>query len=133
VGGGDSLISALQEIIIIKNELKLLVDISGRPLENIDIKVVKGKLVIIDEKGQLFECNSQLPESQRIQKVLFHEKKRIIENCLFGADESLQLVNICCFRLWLELSKHSDAQQAETSELASPVCYANSPDLRDDF
>lgn len=133
VGGGDTVISVLQEIIIIKNELKLLIDIIGRPLENIDIKVVNGELVITDEKRQLFEYNSQASESHRIQEVLFYEKKRIIENCLFGADENPQLVNICCFRLWLELLKHSYAKQAETNELTSPVCYANSPELRDDF
>lgn len=133
VGTGDLLISALREIIVLKNELKLLLDLSGKLLENIDIKVVNGKLIITNEEGQLFDYNSQVPESQRIQEALFYEKKRIIENCLFGADINHGLVDICCLRLRMELFKNRYSKEADLPEFSSPVCYANSPEIREDF
>ncbi|MBO6586049.1 MAG: Eco57I restriction-modification methylase domain-containing protein [Gracilimonas sp.] len=46
-------------------------------------------------------------ESQRIQEALFHEKKFLIENCLFGVDINPNSVKICRLRLWIELLKHA--------------------------
>lgn len=45
--------------------------------------------------------------SQRIQESLFHEKKTIIENCLFGVDININSVKICRLRLWIELLKNA--------------------------
>ena len=38
---------------------------------------------------------------------MFNEKRRIIENCLFGVDLNPNSVNICRLRLWIELLKNA--------------------------
>ena len=45
--------------------------------------------------------------SQSIQKTLFIEKRKIIENCLFGVDINPNAVAICQLRLWIELLKNA--------------------------
>ena len=42
-----------------------------------------------------------------MQETLFNEKRKIIENCLFGVDINPNSVNICRLRLWIELLKHA--------------------------
>jgi len=44
---------------------------------------------------------------QMLQKTLFHEKQKIIENCLFGVDINPNSVKICMLRLWIELLKNA--------------------------
>ena len=105
VGSGHFLVSALNEIIAIKNDLKILQDRNGRRLKEYQVEVVNDELVVTDEEGQLFEYNPNNKESQRIQETLFHEKQEIIENCLFGVDINPNSVKICRLRLWIELLK----------------------------
>ena len=115
VGSGHFLVSALNEIIAIKSELKILSDREGQRLKEYRCEVVHDELLIIDERGQLFEyqpgyLNGQSQnksESQRVQEALFHEKQTIIENCLFGVDINPNSVQICRLRLWIELLKHA--------------------------
>ncbi|MFH0759845.1 MAG: Eco57I restriction-modification methylase domain-containing protein [Bacteroidota bacterium] len=107
VGSGHFLVSALNEIIAIKSELKVLIDSSGRRLKNYHIEVINDELVITDEDGEFFEYRPKNPESQRIQETLFHEKQTIIENCLFGVDINQNSVKICRLRLWIELLKNA--------------------------
>jgi len=107
VGSGHFLVSALNEIIAIKSELKVLIDSSGRRLKNYHVEVINDEIVITDEDGEFFEYHPKNPESQRIQETLFHEKQTIIENCLFGVDINQNSVKICRLRLWIELLKNA--------------------------
>jgi adenine-specific DNA-methyltransferase len=107
VGSGHFLVSALNEMIAIKSELKILQDATGKSLRDYHVEVVNDELIITDEDGKLFDYNPQNKESQRIQETLFHEKETIIENCLFGVDINTNSVKICRLRLWIELLKNA--------------------------
>ncbi|MCX6250599.1 MAG: Eco57I restriction-modification methylase domain-containing protein [Bacteroidetes bacterium] len=107
VGSGHFLVSALNEIIAIKSELKILSDKDGKRLKEYHVEVVNDELIITDEDGELFEYNPNSHESQRIQETLFREKQTIIENCLFGVDINPNSVKICRLRLWIELLKNA--------------------------
>lgn len=107
VGSGHFLVSALNEMIAVKSDLKILQDRSGKRLKEYHIEVTNDELIITDEDGELFEYNPTNKESQRIQETLFHEKQTIIENCLFGVDINPNSVKICRLRLWIELLKNA--------------------------
>jgi type II restriction/modification system DNA methylase subunit YeeA len=107
VGSGHFLVSALNEIIAIKSELKILLDREGKRLKEYDIEVVNDELIVIDDEKLLFEYNPKSKESQRVQETIFHEKQTIIENCLFGVDINPNSVKICQLRLWIELLKNA--------------------------
>lgn len=107
VGSGHFLVSALNEILAIKNDLRILQDRNGNRLKEYFLKVVNDELIITDENNSLFEYNYQNKESQRVQEAIFHEKQTIIENCLFGVDINPNSVKICRLRLWIELLKHA--------------------------
>lgn len=107
VGSGHFLVSALNEMIAVKNDLKILQDRDGKRLKEYQVEVVNDELIVTDEEGELFEYNPSNRESQRIQETLFHEKQTIIENCLFGVDINSNSVKICRLRLWIELLKNA--------------------------
>jgi hypothetical protein len=115
VGSGHFLVSALNEMIAVKNDLKILQDRNGKRLKEYQVEVVNDELIVTDEEGELFEYNPTnsstgsllRSESQRIQETLFHEKQTIIENCLFGVDINPNSVKICRLRLWIELLKNA--------------------------
>ena len=107
VGSGHFLVSALNEIIAIKSELKILTDMEGKKLKEYTIEVINDELIITDEQSKLFEYNPKSKESQRVQEALFQEKQTIIENCLFGVDINPNSVKICRLRLWIELLKNA--------------------------
>mgnify|MGYP001351589411 CR=1 FL=1 len=107
VGSGHFLVSALNEMIAIKSELRILQDREGKRLKEYTVQVENDELVVTDDDGQLFEYNPLSRESQRVQETLFHEKQTIIENCLFGVDINPNSVKICRLRLWIELLKNA--------------------------
>ena len=93
VGSGHFLVSALNEMIAVKNDLKILQDRTGKRLKEYQVQVVNDELIVTDEEGDFFEYLAPSPhtgkaqgEAQRIQETLFHEKQTLIENCLFGVD-----------------------------------------------
>lgn len=116
VGSGHFLVSALNELIAIKNDLKILEDKDGKSLHRYEVEVVNDELVVTDEEGELFEHNPNNKESQRIQETLFHEKQMLIENCLFGVDINPNSVKICRLRLWIELLKNAYYKNATELE-----------------
>jgi len=116
VGSGHFLVSALNEIIAVKNDLKILQDRDGKRLKEYQVEVVNDELIITDEEGELFDYNPKSKESQRIQETLFHEKQTIIENCLFGVDINANSVKICRLRLWIELLKNAYYKNATELE-----------------
>lgn len=102
VGSGHFLVSALNEMIVIKKELGLM----GEDVRyNVGIR--NDELLITDINGKAITYNKELPDSQALQKEIFNAKKNIIENSLFGVDINPNSVNICRLRLWIELLKHS--------------------------
>jgi hypothetical protein len=131
VGSGHFLVSALNEIIALKSELKILLDREGKRLKEYKIEVANDELYITDKEsdeehyyiapaprsektvkyifgGDSFKYTpSFFTESQRVQETLFHEKQTIIENCLFGVDINPNSVKICRLRLWIELLKNA--------------------------
>lgn len=116
VGSGHFLVSALNEMIAVKNDLKILQDRDGKRLKEYQVEVVNDELIITDEEGELFDYNPNNKESQRIQETLFHEKQTIIENCLFGVDINPNSVKICRLRLWIELLKNAYYKNATELE-----------------
>ncbi|MCS7004950.1 MAG: Eco57I restriction-modification methylase domain-containing protein [Cytophagales bacterium] len=116
VGSGHFLVSALNEIIAIKNDLKILQDRGGKRLKEYHVEVVNDELIVTDQDGELLEYNPTNKESQRIQETLFHEKQTIIENCLFGVDINPNSVKICRLRLWIELLKNAYYKNATELE-----------------
>lgn len=128
VGSGHFLVSALNEMIAVKNDLKILQDRDGKRLKEYQVEVVNDELIVTDEDGELFEYTVYTPlnplsrgdfkasESQRIQETLFHEKQTIIENCLFGVDINSNSVKICRLRLWIELLKNAYYKNATELE-----------------
>lgn len=116
VGSGHFLVSSLNELIAVKNDLKILQDRDGKRLKEYQVEVVNDELIVTDEEGDLFEYNPNNKESQRIQETLFHEKQTIIENCLFGVDINSNSVKICRLRLWIELLKNAYYKNATELE-----------------
>src|SRR5690606_14191678 len=116
VGSGHFLVSALNEMIAVKNDLKILQDRDGKRLKEYQVEVVNDELIVTDEEGELFDYNPKSKESQRIQETLFHEKQTIIENCLFGVDINSNSVKICRLRLWIELLKNAYYKNATELE-----------------
>ena len=112
VGSGHFLVSALNELLAIKSELGILCDSNGKRLKNIKLSVEDDEIYILDEDGEIFEYRLKdgykiSEEKLRIQKTIFNEKLRIIENQLFGVDINPNSVKITRLRLWIELLKDS--------------------------
>lgn len=108
VGSGHFLVSALNELIVIKREMGILQDHGVNPTRIGEyITVENDELVITNEDGDIFTYNPNDPLSQRVQETLFEEKRTIIENCLFGVDLNPKSVEICQLRLWIELLKNA--------------------------
>jgi outer membrane protein TolC len=75
------------------------------PVRN-KVEIQNDSLVIYEQDGETqFEYKRNNQESLAIQKAIFDEKRKIIENCLFGVDINPNSVQICCLRLWIELLK----------------------------
>lgn len=109
VGSGHFLVSALNELILIKFHLGCLFDRSGRRIKptEYEIEVDNDELIIMDSDHELWSYNPNFTESRRLQETIFNEKRTIIENCLFGVDINPNSVNICRLRLWIELLKNA--------------------------
>jgi len=138
VGSGHFLVSALNEMIAIKNDLKILSDREGKRLKEYHVEVVNDELIVTDEDGELFEYTPGISplkgglkggESQRIQETLFHEKQTIIENCLFGVDINSNSVKICRLRLWIELLKNAYYVAPSPSERAGGEALETLPNI----
>ena len=109
VGSGHFLVSALNELIYLKYELGILVDVNGKRIRKQDytFAIENDELIVTDSENNLFTYNPCNEESRRMQETLFREKKLIIENCLFGVDINPNSVKICRLRLWIELLKNA--------------------------
>ena len=108
VGSGHFLVSALNRIIYIKKRIGVLFkNNSDELLTEYDIDIIDDVIVIVDGQGNTFHYNKNDALSQITQETIFHEKRIIIENCLFGVDINPKAVAICQLRLWIELLKNA--------------------------
>ena len=117
VGSGHYLVSALNEFIAMKSDLKILQDEHKNRIHH-QIKIENDELLVYeaDNNERFFSYNPKNAESQVVQKTLFNEKKIIIENCLFGVDINPNSVKICRLRLWIELLKNAYYKNATELE-----------------
>ena len=105
VGSGHFLVSALCEMVRIYHYLRL-----SDELNEYELKIDNDEIIVYIESDKVFEYKKPTKpndNSQSIQKSLFHLKKSIIENNLFGVDINPNSVEICKLRLWIELLKNS--------------------------
>lgn len=103
VGSGHYLVSALNEIVFIKYELGLFVQ-KGMRLDLLNDEL---HISLDDEWFEYKRPTSFSNPNHLLQKALFEEKQRIIENQLFGVDINPNSTQITKLRLWIELLKHS--------------------------
>ncbi|MBZ7954545.1 Eco57I restriction-modification methylase domain-containing protein [Campylobacter sp. W0018] len=103
VGSGHFLVSALNVMLSIYDELNLFE-------EEFYLEVQNDEILITDRKGEFIEYkrpSTHKDKAHLIQQELFHTKKDIIENNLFGVDINPNSCEITKLRLWIELLKHS--------------------------
>jgi hypothetical protein len=126
VGSGHLLVSVLNELLVIKSELGILCDLKGNSLVGkINLKIENDELIIYDNLNIPFVykvsfstgLRKLLPDLQQIQETIFHEKKHLIEHCLFGVDINPNSVRICRLRLWIELLKNAYYRQGRNTQL----------------
>ncbi|MBR4141545.1 MAG: class I SAM-dependent DNA methyltransferase, partial [Campylobacter sp.] len=109
VGSGYFLVSALNYIIFLKSKLGILIDENAKPLK-VEISYKFDELIVCEYDGSIIRYSrptSQTDPRQIIQKTLFNEKAKLIENCLFGVDINPNSCEIARLRLWIELLKSS--------------------------
>lgn len=107
VGSGHFLISVLNRIIYIKKYLNVLFKYNKKELlTEYDIDIDDDTLRITDGQGHLFKYDKMNALLQTIQETLFNEKKKIIENSIYGVDINTKAIAICQLRLWIELLKN---------------------------
>ncbi|EGN1205492.1 class I SAM-dependent DNA methyltransferase [Campylobacter jejuni] len=103
VGSGHFLVSALNIMLSIYDELNLFD-------EEFYLEVQNDEILIAGRKGEFIEYkrpSTPKDKAHLIQQELFHTKKDIIENNLFGVDINPNSCEITKLRLWIELLKHS--------------------------
>ena len=61
VGSGHFLVSALNEIIVIKSRLEILCDDEGRRLQNYYLEIVNDELIVTDDRNNFFQYNPFKP------------------------------------------------------------------------
>lgn len=124
MGSGLFLVWLLNEMIAVKSKLGILADKEGNPLFHYKMLVKEGNLLVFDKRRLIpVSLASSDPESRRIQETLQYEKRRIIENCLFGVDMDPIAVTIAHLRLWIEMLKH--APQEPQKPISLPIIEAN--------
>lgn len=114
VGSGHFLVSCLNYLIHLKSQLGIFWDGKTRISQEIDI--VDDSLMIFDGDHS-FSYRRFDHATLRLQKVLFQEKRQIIENCLFGVDINEKSVSICRLRLWIELLKNAYYIDNQSNEM----------------
>ena len=103
VGSGHFLVSALNVMLSIYDELNLFD-------EEFYLEVQNDEILITGRKGEFIEYkrpSTPKDKAHLIQQELFYTKKDIIENNLFGVDINPNSCEITKLRLWIELLKHS--------------------------
>ena len=107
VGSGHFLVSALNELIVVKYQLGCLqYTDTGNRVKEYSFDIQDDELFIREKGAGLFAYKGGC-SGYDLQKTLFEEKRILIENCLFGADVNPKSTEICRLRLWIELLKNA--------------------------
>lgn len=112
VGSGHFLVSALNVMLSIYDDLNLFD-------EEFYLEVQNDEILITGRKGEFIEYKrpkTPKDKAHLIQQELFHTKKDIIENNLFGVDINPNSCEITKLRLWIELLKHSFYQSFDDGD-----------------
>ena len=124
VGSGHFLVSALNELIAIKQKLHILcysanaIGYSNERVKGWSITIGDDELVITDKEFQRsFVYDKNDKEASALQRTLFEEKRRIISQCLYGVDINPKSVDICRLRLWIELLKNAFYENGQLQTL----------------
>lgn len=107
VGSGHFLVSALNVLLAVKARFGLIRKSDGSGFirrDEVSIEIENDVLVVY-RYGEFYQYKRG--DVQGIQEAIFHEKKTLIENCLFGVDINPNSADICRLRLWIELLKHT--------------------------
>ena len=110
VGSGHFLVSALNELLLIKHNLGLLADEDGKKLKDISLELKNDEIVIKNSENNIHSYmlpKNENVEMHKIQRTIFFAKKEIIENNLFGVDINYNSCEITKLRMWIELLKYS--------------------------
>lgn len=124
VGSGHFLVSALNELILLKSKLHILEyseharNYSHQRVDGYYLDIVDDELIVTDaETGNTYSYNQKDTQSQALQRTLFEEKRHIISHCLYGVDINPKSVDICRLRLWIELLKNAFYDQGRLQTL----------------
>lgn len=113
VGSGHFLVSVLNELLLLKNELGLIRVPYKNTILPLALTHENEEIYVTDllEGGIMtynFGAHAHIPVYvQFTQEIIFNEKRQLIEHCLFGVDINPNSVQICRLRLWIELLKSS--------------------------
>ena len=125
VGSGHFLVSALNELLVIKAELRLILDADGAlPFR---LSIDRDELIVRDADDNFVQYRATYQPATgqrtvgadftRFQQALFREKRLLLEHSLFGVDLNPNSVRICRLRLWIELLKHAYYRPDDYTEL----------------
>ncbi len=129
VGSGHFLVAVLNELILLKHELDILCYRDGYRIKEYTLVLDKDEFEFLDAEtnvkfvykpisAEYAKGKMKIPDRQRFQEAIFHEKQTLIENCLFGVDINAKSVSICRLRLWIELLKNAYyTQESQYREL----------------
>ncbi len=129
VGSGHFLVAVLNEFILLKHELDILCYRDGFRIKEYTLVLDKDEFEFLDAEtnvkfvykpisAEYAKGKMKIPDRQRFQEAIFHEKQALIENCLFGVDINAKSVSICRLRLWIELLKNAYyTQESQYREL----------------
>ncbi len=103
VGTGHLLVSALDELIVLKARLHLFDDAPDHALAGLRIEVVNDRLSVALPHGGALSREQQ----RRIDAALYREKRAIVEQNLFGVDIDADALGMARRRLAFELLAHA--------------------------
>ncbi|WP_028206631.1 type IIG restriction enzyme/methyltransferase [Paraburkholderia nodosa] len=108
VGSGHLLVSALNELLVLKVRLGLLGPREREALDACRIDVTADRLCITHTNGEPLTRERDGATLRKIEAALFRVKRDIVEYSLFGVDINADSVGMARLRLWIELLEHAD-------------------------
>jgi len=134
LGTGQLLVTALNELLLAKSKLHILMNDSGQKIWDYHLDIEGAELYILDEENNriLYQVETDdsgylkkvAPELTEIQAVIFREKCDLISECLYGVSAEETSVHISKMRLWLSLLQHAYYTEQSDYEILPPLSNA---------